>query len=389
MKDEREEFATALRRKLALPQIPALNGIRAVAVFLVIFYHYGLRLPGNVKVPGAHGVLIFFVMSGFLITWLLLKESEKYGRISLKAFYRRRVLRIFPAFYFYWILLVAILLLGGHQIVWLQTISSFLYLSNYYQAIFGDPNNAFSHTWSLAIEEQFYLFWPFLFATFRHDLKKMTLFLVGLIGSVWIHRCVLYFVFGASQEYFYAAFDTRLDSLMVGCLLAVLLKRGVLMRFWERVCRGYAIPVLTVMLFVASVFAGPLLIPRYRDFVGLAIDPLLVAVIIVQAIALSSTWLFKWMEWGWVRFLGQISYSLYLYQQLTLQSVHNRLTGQPEIVQLCAAITVTIFAACFSFYVIERPFLKLKDRKTEGPVEAPVKDAAQPSPVTLNLQRIE
>jgi peptidoglycan/LPS O-acetylase OafA/YrhL len=382
MKASHEDFATALRRKLALPQIPALNGIRAIAVFLVIFYHYGLRLPGGFKVPGAHGVLIFFVMSGFLITWLLLKEHEKYGRISLKGFYRRRVLRIFPAFYFYWVLVVAILLLSHHEIIWLQAISSFLYLSNYYQAIFGDPNNAFSHTWSLAIEEQFYLFWPFLFAAlFRRDLKKMTTFLVVLIVSVWIYRCILLFGFHLNQEYFYAAFDARLDSLMVGCLLAVLLKRGVLVHFWEIVCRGCALPVLMILLFWASVFAGPVLIPRYRDFIGLAIEPVLIAVIIVQAIALSSTALFKWMEWGWVRFLGQISYSLYLYQQLTLQSVHKRLAGQPEIVQLSAAVAVTILAACFSFYVIERPFLKLKDKK--APAAHP---PAQPQPVPLNLQ---
>jgi peptidoglycan/LPS O-acetylase OafA/YrhL len=379
MKEVQDDFATALSRKLALSQIPALNGIRAIAVFLVIFYHYGLRLPGGFKVPGAHGVLIFFVMSGFLITWLLLKENEKHGRVSLSGFYRRRVLRIFPAFYFYWALLVTILLLGHHEIIWPQTISSFLYLSNYYQAIFGDPNNGFSHTWSLAIEEQFYLFWPFLFAKFRHDLKKMTVFLVGLIGSVWIYRCILYFGLHASQEYFYAAFDARLDSLMVGCLLAVLLKRGALMRFWESVCRGYAAPVFAILLFVTSVFLGPVLFPRYRDVIGLAIEPLLIAVIIVQAIALSSTSLFKWMEWGWVRFLGQISYSLYLYQQLTLQSVHKRLIGQPEIVQLSAAVAVTILAACFSFYVIERPFLKLKDRKTG----AATKDAAKSSAVGL------
>jgi len=385
MKESREDFATALRRKLAMPQIPALNGIRAIAVFLVIFYHYGLRLPGGFNVPGAHGVLIFFVLSGFLITWLLLKENEKYGRISLKGFYRRRVLRIFPAFYFYWMLLVAILLLGHHEIVWLHTISSFLYLSNYYQAIFGDPNNGFSHTWSLAIEEQFYLFWPFLFATFRRDLKKMTVFLVGLIGSVWIYRCILYFVFHVNHNYFYAAFDTRLDSLMVGCLLAVLLKRGVLVGFWETVCRGYAPPVLTILLFWTSVFAGPVLIPRYRDFIGLAIEPVLIAVIIVQAIALSPTSLFKWLEWSWVRFLGQISYSLYLYQQLTLQSVHKRLGGQPELVQLSAAVAVTILAACFSFYVIERPFLKLKDKKAAAPQAAPQSSAVPLESATADL----
>src|SRR5262245_59541267 len=105
-------FATDLKGKLSLPQIPALHGIRAIAVFLVIFYHAGLR-----SVPGAHGVLMFFVLSGFLITWLLLRENEKTGGVSLPGFYRRRVLRIFPAFYFYWVVLV-LLLLPHQKVPW-------------------------------------------------------------------------------------------------------------------------------------------------------------------------------------------------------------------------------------------------------------------------------
>src|SRR6266545_3183390 len=151
MKDTRSR----LQDSLTSTHIPALDGMRAVAVFLVIFYHFGFDW-----VPGAHGVMIFFVLSGFLITRLLLLENEKFGRISLKAFYLRRVLRIFPAFYCYWGILVAFLLLTGKQILWPHAWSALSYLSNYYVALNGDPNNGFSHTWSLGIEEQFYLLWP-------------------------------------------------------------------------------------------------------------------------------------------------------------------------------------------------------------------------------------
>jgi peptidoglycan/LPS O-acetylase OafA/YrhL len=367
----KDKFAEDLQARLSLSQIPALNGIRAIAVFLVIFYHFGLRLFG-VPVPGAHGVLLFFVLSGFLITWLLLRENEKFGEVSLSGFYRRRILRIFPAFYFYWIVLLVILAVGHQHIPWSHAISSLLYVGNYYNAIFGDPNNALSHTWSLAIEEQFYLFWPFLFVVFRRDLKKMTILIGGLIGTIWIYRCVLYFIFNVDQAYFYAAFDTRLDSLMVGCLLAVLLKRGSLMTFWEGACRNVVMPALTIALLLISVFGGPAIFPRYRDVVGLAVDPVLMAIIIVQMIALSSMPYFQWLEHPVVRFLGQISYSLYLYQQLTVSVVSDRLHGEPLMVRLIAAVAVTIIAASFSYYVIERPFLKLKAKRVRPKVIEPI-----------------
>ncbi|HEY4660041.1 MAG TPA: acyltransferase family protein, partial [Terriglobales bacterium] len=91
--------------------MPSLDGIRAVAVALVVFYHLGI--PG---VPGGMGVLMFFVLSGFLITWLLLKEEERFGHISLKLFYARRTLRIFPAFYVYWFLIIALWIISSRHI---------------------------------------------------------------------------------------------------------------------------------------------------------------------------------------------------------------------------------------------------------------------------------
>jgi peptidoglycan/LPS O-acetylase OafA/YrhL len=353
-----EAFASDLQAKLALSKIPALDGLRAIAVFLVIFYHFGF-----LWVPGGTGVTMFFVLSGFLITWLLLKENEKYGAISLKAFYRRRILRIFPAFYAYWVGLVFLLIIAGKPVLWSQAIASFFYLTNYYDAVFGDPNTGFSHTWSLAIEEQFYLLWPFLFFRFRQDLRRMTIFLICVIGGVWLHRFILYSVFDVDQAYFYSAFDTRMDSLMVGCLLAVLLKRGMIMSFWKTLCSSLFMPLLVLALLAVSIYCGEVWFHRYRDVIGFAVEPPLIAVFLVQMISLSSFSALKWIDWPVVRYLGGISYSLYLYQQITLDPVKKLLASMPVLVQWIAAVAVTVIIASISYHVIERPFLRLKDAK--------------------------
>ena len=344
-----------LDSKLSHSHIPALDGLRAVAVFLVIVSHFGFEV-----VPGAHGVMIFFVLSGLLITWLLLKENERYGTVSLAGFYKRRTLRIFPAFYVYWLILVSVLVATGRSVLWPHAWSALFYTSNYYSAINGDPSNGFSHTWSLAIEEQFYLLWPFVFLLLRGNIRRMTAFLVGLIAAVWVYRAVLCFGFHVDQAYIYAAFDTRLDELMVGCLLAVLLKRQALSSLWRAISANALLPFITIALLAMSIYAGGLYVDRYRDVFGFTIEPLLVAILVVQLIAFSSTRLWGWTGWGVVRFLGRISYSLYLYQQLTLHASRKALAAYPVILQLAGAILITIILATLSHYLIERPFLKLK-----------------------------
>jgi peptidoglycan/LPS O-acetylase OafA/YrhL len=194
----------------------------------------------------------------------------------------------------------------------------------------------------------------------RAHLKKMTWFLVALIGAVWIHRAILCFVFHVDQAYIFAAFDTRLDELMVGCLVAVLLKRRAIPRLWGVISKSALLPFLTLGTLAVSIYAGDVHVNIYRDVFGFAIEPLLIAILIVQMISFSSTRLWKWTEWSAVKFLGRISYSLYLYQQLSLYSVRNALGHYPVVVQLAGAITVTIILATLSHYVVERPFLKLK-----------------------------
>jgi peptidoglycan/LPS O-acetylase OafA/YrhL len=253
--------------------------------------------------------------------------------------------------------------LAQAEVLWPHAWSALLYTSNYYAAIHGDPNNGFSHTWSLAIEEQFYLLWPFVFLMLRGNLRKMTVFLVCLIGAVWVHRGVLCIGLHVDQAYIQAAFDTRLDELMVGCLLAVLLKRRALSSIWRAVSANALLPLATIALLSISVYAAEIYIERYRDIFGFAIEPLLVGILIVQMIALSSTRLWGWTEWGVVRFLSRISYSLYLYQQLTLHAASKALAAYPVIVQLAGAILITIILATISHYAIERPFLKLKSTR--------------------------
>lgn len=332
-----------------------------MAVFLVIFYHFGFEL-----VPGAHGVMIFFVLSGFLITWLLIKENERDGDVSLTNFYKRRVLRIFPAFYVYWLLLVGLLMVTGKEIHWPHAWSSFFYTSNYFIALNGDPNNGFSHTWSLAIEEQFYLLWPCLFLLWRASLKKMALFLVALIAAVWLYRAVLCFAFGVGHGYIYPAFDTRLDHLMIGCLLAVVIKIGALKRLWRATSAHAALPLVTIALLILSIRAGNAYGQRYLDVFGFAIEPLLIAILVTQLIALSDTAPWRWVENPAIKFLGRISYSLYLYQQITLFFAKKALSAYPVVLQLAAAIFLTVAVAAISYFVVERPFLKLKESSHHG-----------------------
>jgi peptidoglycan/LPS O-acetylase OafA/YrhL len=345
----------ALQAALARPSLPSLDGLRAIAVLLVVVYHFGFS-----AVNGGQGVLIFFVISGFLITWLLLKEEEKWGQVSLSHFYLRRTLRIFPAFYVYWLLVVVGFSILGKNVDPAQATAAFFYVSNYYQAIAGDPNTALSHTWSLAIEEQFYLLWPGIFIVLRTPARRLRA-LAAAIVAVWIYRAVAVLAFAVPQGYVYEAFDMRSDHLLVGCFLATALYCGSATRAWRAACASPALIWVTISLFALSSLMPQWVEWRYRDLVGFTIDPLLVAVLIVQGLAFSGTSA-AWLNVSPLRWLGRMSYSIYLYQQITIGPVKEALAGLPVGLQLAGAVGACIVVSAGSYYVIERPFLALKDR---------------------------
>ena len=125
-----------LRRRLDMQHIPALDGVRGLSVALVIFYHAGIPVSGPL------GVLMFFVLSGFLITWLLLKEDEQFGAISLRSFYRRRTLRIFPAFYCFWAMAVLLRIAGGGAVLWPTAWSSFFIIRTTTTELYAPTTNS-------------------------------------------------------------------------------------------------------------------------------------------------------------------------------------------------------------------------------------------------------
>ncbi len=329
-----------------------------------MLYHFGLPIP-----PG-FGVLCFFVISGFLITWLLLAEHERTGNVSLKKFYARRSLRIFPAFYMEWLILTAIILVRHHKFLTGPALSAFFYVSDYYVGLHPVPETGYGFTWSLAVEEQFYLLWPLLFLWQAPKRKRLLKVLTVIIGCIWIYRIVLRLA-GVDQAYLYNTFECRADAILVGCALAISLRSGYFPRFWQMLCRHWLNLVATVSVLCFVLFFH-LRGSMYRDTIGHAIEPLFIAVVIVQLLGIECRAL-DWLDARPVRFLGQISYSTYLYHGLVPIP-----PSLPVVLRLIPAYTL----ATISYLAVEKPFLKLKDRwfrVPRKPLDQPVMDEPEPS----------
>jgi peptidoglycan/LPS O-acetylase OafA/YrhL len=365
--DAAESLPPQLESGLKESQLAGLDGMRAIAAFMVVFYHFGIPF-----ISGGAGVLIFFVLSGFLITWLLLRENEELGTVSLRKFYIRRSLRIFPAFYCYAALLLGVWIIRHTRIVWPQALSALFYVSNYYQALNGDPNTGFSHTWSLSIEEQFYVLWPLTFLLLRRNYRRMSLVLAGAILAIWVYREALIFLFNVDQGYIYEAFDTRADHLLIGCLLAVMLRARLLPRFWHWISvRSWAAVVIAALLAISSVlesFYGP----PYRDSVSFIVNPVLTAIWITQLIALRRYFVA----------LDELGVGALPGADLLLRVPVSATHCQRAREAACSAADYRAFGridrtdgmvASASHFLVERPFLRLKARFKQTTVEAAAK----------------
>jgi peptidoglycan/LPS O-acetylase OafA/YrhL len=344
-----------LRAALAERHLPTLDAVRAFAVLLVIFYHHGYPVPGDL------GVLSFFVLSGFLITWLLLHEHEKKGSIGLRRFYIRRVLRLFPAFYLYWLTVTVILVFLDKPILWPQAWSSFFYVSNYYQAIYTHFPSVYSHTWSLAVEEQFYLLWPVVLIWLLRRRAHLAGVLAAAIVCVWVWRAFLILGLQVHEVWLYEAFDARADHLMVGCLLAVALKQERFPRIWTVLCSHRLLPAVTLGLLVAQVTVSRAMemdsASRYLDFI---VQPLLVAALIVQWMAFAATSTWRWLSWAPLAYLGRISYGVYLHQQCA--GALKPLTQMLSVPAILITLPLVIASASASYYFVERRFLLVKEK---------------------------
>jgi peptidoglycan/LPS O-acetylase OafA/YrhL len=314
-------------------RIPSLDGLRAISICMVFLGHlYGTtNYPKNALThflnEYAHaGVQIFFVISGFLITTLLLREREKTGRIDFFAFYRRRTLRIFPAAFFY-ITVVAVVAHPGYL----------GYAYSYMMCYAGQGRPwLLGHLWSLSVEEQFYLIWPFVLA-FGFSRKER----IGLIALLLapIAR-LIFWQFGMHDidEYFPAV----ADSLVAGCLLAFY--KPIL----QRRCMWLTQPLVFLVLAALTV-SIPFMLPRVRMQIFLGgLPPIIIALFIFVAIERRDWVLNNRVTYA----LGVLSYSLYLWQQAFLNRASTQWwTAFP------VNILLTFACAVGSYYIVERPFL--------------------------------
>lgn len=360
------EDGATLAAALMAPRIAGLDFLRALAVALVMLGHSVESIEGLgdlLGVVSGLGVKVFFVLSGLLITRLLLDEIDAHGRIDFKAFYRRRIARLMPAFYLYLAVALGVLWLRGKPIPWAAVTASVLYVTNYYQAFTGAQTNIVAHCWSLAVEEQFYMLWPLLAVFLVTRRMNMARALVFIIVAVWGWRLFLTLQGGASVDYIYRALDTRADELAVGCLIAVLVRSGPWRNRLARVVQWpWAGPVLALLIYASTVADGQSQVFKYC--VGYMVEPPLIGLLImVTVVAATRTtgWLTTLLNHRVLVHMGQVSYGMYLFHGMIMFSVQHAvqgLTGSFWLGFASAFAAVFVFAAAvFRWY--ETPMRRL------------------------------
>jgi peptidoglycan/LPS O-acetylase OafA/YrhL len=333
-----------------LGYVPALDGLRGVAIGLVALYHAGL-LPG-----GFLGVDLFFVLSGFLITTLLLEEHALGGRINLVRFYSRRARRLLPA------LLMLLLVLTLYAVA-VRPIDTRLltdvgltlgYVSNIHRAYFHHFTQPLSMMWSLAQEEQFYLVWPALLIVGlkRAPLRQLALGTGALILVVWLWRAGLV-ANGAPVSRLRFSPDTHADPLLIGCSVAFVSRLRSLPRLW---------PVAAAALAVEALLCGDA--SRFTLTLGLPIAGIACASLVADAAA-SGISVFELQPLVW---LGRISYSVYVWQALAFIAAEQLGVGTGGI--RVAALTFSVLLGWLSYRFVEEPFRRRRAMRAPRPAEA-------------------
>jgi peptidoglycan/LPS O-acetylase OafA/YrhL len=340
----------------------SLDGVRALSILAVVWHHSMAR--GNYRLPmldrGYLGVDMFFVLSGFLIVTLILREHDRNGKISLRNFYARRTLRIFPVYY---------AVLAGLSLVFIlrpdsSNASTFFselpfyasYTSNWIDA------STFALTWSLATEEQFYLFWP----PVERFLKPLAIpILVAVIGfsqliNFGIFDSQLHSIFGVSPAAM-PILQVTFTPICLGVLLAHMLhcQRGFQALF--RLCGGRFAPLLGLAMIIAlsnlptSDFGG-----GYRLSVHLAMAYFLVAIVIREDHVLQ-----RLLNIFPLKRIGTISYGMYLFHIFAVAAAMKLLQYLPfdgPVATFLIATVLTVIVAEISFRLFESPIMRWKRR---------------------------
>ncbi len=401
-------------KRIVLRHIPALDGLRGIAIALVLLFHFGLGLNGassGSAAPGQYysrmvsigwcGVDLFFVLSSFLITSILLdaKRAQHYFR----NFYMRRVLRIFPLYYGF---LVVMLLVApwiasaesrqslGGAAPWLLT-----YAQNFWIAG-RDAWVPFhlNHLWSLAIEEQFYLVWPLLILVCSG--RTITRVCLGIVIGALVLRCGLT-LGGVSEKAIYVLPFARADAFAIGALVAIALRSE---SAFQRLASGAGPVAVVCVLVLEGLIAAQGGFFNWSDpwmqTIGFTTIALLFGALLIGAITSpAGAVLRRVCETRSLRFLGKYSYGVYIFHFPVLALMNHSVprwylvsrfgTGLGgQIAFLLAASAVSLLAAIISWHMFETRFLNLKrhfDTRHERPAARPGAEPRYPAPVTLDV----
>jgi peptidoglycan/LPS O-acetylase OafA/YrhL len=340
--------------------ILALDGLRGIAVINVMFSH---GLPS--LIPGAFfGVDIFFVLSGYLITTLLLKEHSRYGRIDFLRFYARRALRLLPALLLVLvsIMLVCVALQAIGRVDKNMVRSNFidglialLFATNWARVFTTHGQGLFSHTWSLSLEEQFYLIWPALLVLGLRLTRRRWLLALGTALLTYVVLDLRNWGYQVTKSFDFV-FVTRMEPVLIGCVLALLLDESGVFDGLKRRRKLFAfVAPVAVVLLVCCLMAW-LKVGQFAFVVVGAVTAVLVLNVLID----SDGWLSRMLAARWLVWMGSISYGLYLWH-LPIYSLGAYLGFSPmQIAIVGSALSVTL-AAC-SYLTIERRALKYKQR---------------------------
>ena len=341
--------------------IPSLNGIRAVSVIMVVASHfatdvstpapvaYFLQLFDGYLVDGGLGVRLFFCISGFLITYLLLVEKARSGSISLKEFYTRRTVRLFPVFYAFILFLFIASQTTALSVTACQYVTALNFTKNY-----GCFSWIDGHLWSLALEQQFYLIWPGIiaFASRRTAIGVAC----AAIALAPISRMVELHL-GLRQWWL----SSNTDSLMIGALLAfALAHRTELFRqavhYRVGLLRVIAVLILIATVVVRRVYNVPILVigvgPSLQAFAG--------AFLIVSYAYGPRDLIFGFLNTRVMNFIGLISYSLYIWQQPFFIWPSDYGFSSLFLLEWPYKVVAMVCVATASYLCLEKPLLKLR-----------------------------
>jgi peptidoglycan/LPS O-acetylase OafA/YrhL len=350
-------------------RIPTLDGWRGIAILMVLLDHAAFQSHLDQKLwaqQGRTGVDIFFVISGYIITARLLQEGD---HIDLSAFYLRRAVRILPPVTVYLACIALFAWVGLlHDVTRSDLMGSLLFFRNYQMA--AHPGGTYTgHFWSLAIEEHFYLLWPGLLVLLRPRRALYAAAIGAPLCALWRIHCYAVNP-DAGKSLFFVAIrtDCRLDGLLIGCALALILRHDSA-RKWVRTNFPKETPLLCC-------FPILLILSRSQGLPSIWLY-LLIVVALCSTLLVQEGLAYKWLNYPPLIWLGRISYGLYVYEGVFLiHSLHA--THIPLLQRFPINLCASLAAAVASFYLLERPLMRLVRKSRPAPEITAIDEAPTP-----------